>query len=242
MATKSEKIQAESPAKESILAIATKPLPAALLRIAPIAEPEASQIRWVGIVAGVAVLFGLIIAGNYWLSQRGRAQVAANIAPPTGALAKPIPAAAEPLPTANPTPPQLFVDPRPFSSQSAPDQAAMAPAAEQSPVPSPGQPLQPLSSEPVPVQEAAVPAVAQLPVPAPSQPPHAVEHQPRYITIAEGQSLIRIARANHVPAAAITAANHLKPPYALRAGSRLLIPEPTSSADQDAQATGGKTQ
>jgi hypothetical protein len=92
MATKSEKIQAESPAKESILAIATKPLPAALLRIAPIAEPEASQIRWVGIVAGVAVLFGLIIAGNYWLSQRGRAQVAANIAPPTGALAKPIPA------------------------------------------------------------------------------------------------------------------------------------------------------
>ena len=238
MAAQSEKIQAESPAKGSILAIETKPLPAALLRIAPIVEPEASSpMRWAWIVAGVVVIFGLVIGGNYWLSQREQAPVSAKLAPPTNELAKPTPAVAEPLSAANPTP-QRSVDLRSLNSQSAPDQKASAPEAEQSPVLSPGQPL---STQPVPVQEATALAGAQSPVPAPSQPPDAVvEHEPRYITIGEGQSLIRIAHANHVPATAIAAANHLQPPYALKAGSRLLIPELDPPAYQDAQASGNK--
>jgi len=241
LAAQSEKIQAESPAKGSILSIETKPLPAALLRIAPIVEPEASSpMRWAWIVAGVVVIFGLVIEGNYWLSRREQAPVSAKLAPSTNAPAKPTPAVAEPLPTANPTP-QPSVDLRSLNSQSAPDQKAPAPAAEQLPVLSPGQPLQPLSTQPVPVQDTTALAGVQSPVPAPSQPPDAVvEQEPRYITIGEGQSLIRIAHANHVPAAAIAAANHLQPPYALKAGSRLLIPQPDPPADQDAQASGSK--
>ena len=146
-----------------------------------------------------------------------------------------------PSPTANPTP-QPSVDLRSPSSQSAPDQTAMAPAAAQSPVPSLGQPPQALSSEPAPVQEATTPATEQSPVLVPSQPPQpAVEHKPRYVSIEKGQSLIRIARANQVPAAAIAAANHLESPDLIKAGSRLLIPDLDPPADQVVQASSGKT-
>jgi len=241
MATRSAKIQAES-AGESLLAmIETKPLPAALLRIAPIAEPKASTTtRWVWMVAGVAVLVGLLLGGDYLLSQRGRAVVTATVAPPlTDAPGKPTPAVSGPLPTTNPTP-QHSVDQPSASSQSAPDQAAMAQPAQQPPVPSSGRPLQPLSSEPAPVQEATTLGAAQLPVLAPSQPPDAVvEHEPRYVTIEEGQTLIRIAHANHVPASAIAAANQLEPPYPLKAGSRLLIPDPNPPADRGAETASG---
>jgi LysM repeat protein len=234
LATKSARIQAELPASELILAIETKPLPAALLRIASIAEPEVSTTtRWVSIVAGIAVLVGLIIGGDYLLNQIARVPVTAVAASPTKALGKPTPAVAEPPPTANPAAPQPSVDLQSASIQSAPDQAAMAPAAGQPPAPSPGQPL---SSAPAPIQEATTLAAAQSPVPAPS-----VEHEPRYITIGEGQTLIRIAHANHVPAAAIAAANQLEPPYPLKAGSQLLIPDTKPPADQDVQASNDKT-
>jgi LysM repeat protein len=232
MATKSVELQAEADGESILAAMERKPLPAALSRIAPIAEAEASTTRWVWIVAGVAVLFGLIIGGDYLLSHRGGAPVTAAVAPPTDAR-KPAPTVTVPLPTPNSTP-QLSVNQPSASSQSAPDQAAMAQPAQPSPVTSSGQPLQPLSSEPAPVQEAQVPAAAQSPVPVLSQPPEAVvEHEPRYITIEEGQTLIWIAHANHVPAAAIAAANHLERPYALRAGSRLLIPDPNAQATSD---------
>jgi hypothetical protein len=99
LATKSEEIQGELLANESVWAIETKPLPATLLRIATLLEPEAlPTTRWVWIVAVVIILFGLVIEGNYWLSQRRPALVTAGRAPPPNALVKPIPTAAEPPP------------------------------------------------------------------------------------------------------------------------------------------------
>jgi hypothetical protein len=50
------------------LPIETKPLPAFLLRGQPRAEPE-QPISFVWIVLGVALLFGFVIGGGYWLSQ-----------------------------------------------------------------------------------------------------------------------------------------------------------------------------
>jgi LysM repeat protein len=117
-----------------------------------------------------------------------------------------------PLATANPTS-LLSVGLRPPSTQF------------------PGQPIQAIESEAMPVQE--VTAAEPPPAPALSLPPHpAAEHPPHYITIERGQSLIRIARANHVSAAAIAVANHLEPPYPIQAGSRLLIPDQDPPANQ----------
>jgi LysM repeat protein len=240
MATNSAEIQAE-PGEESILAaIERRPLPAALLRIVPITEPEPSTTRWVWIVAGVAVLFGLVIGGNYLLSLKGRAPITAAVAPPTNGLGTATPPGIAPLPKTDPTP-QLSVGQLPAGNPSVSDQTAMAPATEQSPVLSSGQPLQSLSSKPEPVQEAAT-AAAQSSVSAPGQQsPPMVDHETRYITVEDGQTLIRIAHANHVPAAAIAAANQLEPPYPLKAGSRLIIPDLNPPADQDVRASRGKT-
>jgi murein DD-endopeptidase MepM/ murein hydrolase activator NlpD len=47
----------------------------------------------------------------------------------------------------------------------------------------------------------------------------------RQVTIQHSQSVESVARFYHVPAAAIIAANGLHPPYAVKAGSRLLIPD-----------------
>jgi LysM repeat protein len=81
-------------------------------------------------------------------------------------------------------------------------------------------------------------AAAQSIVPASGEPPQStVDHETRYITVEKGQTLIRIAHANDVPAAAIAAANQLEPPYSLRAGSRLIIPDTTPSANQAVQAS-----
>jgi LysM repeat protein len=74
--------------------------------------------------------------------------------------------------------------------------------------------------QPLEQKEMTAPIGAQSPVSAPTPP------EPRYIIIAEGQSLSRIARANHLSARVIAAANHLEPPYPLKAGTRLLIPDP----------------
>ncbi len=54
--------------------------------------------------------------------------------------------------------------------------------------------------------------------------PGAGPGEARTITVERGQSLGRIAEANHVPKQAIIAANHLTPPYKLKAGARLVIP------------------
>jgi len=66
-------------------------------------------------------------------------------------------------------------------------------------------------------------------------PPASVKHEPRYIVIAHGQALERIARHNHVSPAALAAANHLEPPYKLREGSRLLVPESEQPETPQAQ-------
>jgi murein DD-endopeptidase MepM/ murein hydrolase activator NlpD len=54
--------------------------------------------------------------------------------------------------------------------------------------------------------------------------PGAGPAEARTITVERGQSLGRIAEANHVPKQAIIAANHLTPPYKLKTGAHLLIP------------------
>ena len=74
-------------------------------------------------------------------------------------------------------------------------------------------------SGPVPVttsvpQRPSVPAVAGLPS-APG----------RSILVKPGQTLGGIAETLQVPARAIIAANNLRPPYELKAGQRLVIPE-----------------
>jgi LysM repeat protein len=216
LATKFKRIRRELPANESIPAIDTKPLPAPLLRIEPLPEPEAprsTRVAW--IAAGVMVLFGLVIGGNYWLSQRDRPHTEVSPAP----LVKPVPAVAERSPGADP-PPQLITGLRPLSSQPTPDRTATTPPAEPSQAPSPDQINQP-------VEQAPASAAARSRVFAPSESPHATEDRaPLYVTIGEGQTLIRIAHANHVSAAEIAAANHLESPFQLKAGSRLLIPDP----------------
>jgi LysM repeat protein len=212
LATKFERIRRELPANESVPAIETKPLPAPLLRIEPLPQPEASRstrVAW--IAAGVMVLFGLVIGGNYWLSQRGRPLTAVSLAP----LVKPVPAVAERPPRADP-PSQLITGLRPLSRQPAPDRTATTPQAEPSQAPPPDQ-----------NNRSPSPAEAESRVSAPGEPLHPTDdHVPRYITIGEGQTLIRIAHANHLPAAEIAAANHLEPPFQLKAGLRLLIPDP----------------
>jgi murein DD-endopeptidase MepM/ murein hydrolase activator NlpD len=65
---------------------------------------------------------------------------------------------------------------------------------------------------------------------APASAP--VRHEARQITVQHGQTLNAIARDHHVKAAAIIAANQLKPPYELKAGSRLIIPDSGSPPAQ----------
>jgi LysM repeat protein len=84
----------------------------------------------------------------------------------------------------------------------------------------------------MPAQQAPAPAAPQSRASAPNEPPQpADDHAPRYITVEEGQTLIRIAHANHVSAAEIAATNHLEPPFQLKPGLRLLIPDPHPPAN-----------
>jgi LysM repeat protein len=46
----------------------------------------------------------------------------------------------------------------------------------------------------------------------------------RYVIVEEGRSLNGIAYSHHVSPAALAAANHLTPPYKLKIGARLLLP------------------
>ena len=61
------------------------------------------------------------------------------------------------------------------------------------------------------------------PVDTSAHPPAAPE-ETRNIVVQRGQSVGRIAEIYHVPQQAIIAANHLAPPYRLKAGARLAIP------------------
>jgi murein DD-endopeptidase MepM/ murein hydrolase activator NlpD len=80
---------------------------------------------------------------------------------------------------------------------------------------------------PAPVFNKGIAPMAAAPAPLPP---------PRQITVQRGQSLDGIAHANHVPAAAIIAANKLKPPYELKTGARLLIPTAGPPPVQQAMA------
>lgn len=63
--------------------------------------------------------------------------------------------------------------------------------------------------------------------PVPELLPSRSQPAPRaanYLTVRPGQSLGGIAHSYHVPAREIIAANHLKPPYKIEIGARLLIP------------------
>jgi murein DD-endopeptidase MepM/ murein hydrolase activator NlpD len=68
--------------------------------------------------------------------------------------------------------------------------------------------------------------------PTASVPPVPPWHENKIITVQRGQSLGAIAHAYHVTEGAIIAANQLKPPYELRAGARLVIPEHAPPAPQ----------
>ena len=69
-------------------------------------------------------------------------------------------------------------------------------------------------------KEAAAPAAAPVAAaPAPAAAPGTVVVQP-------GDSVYSIARRNNTPIRAIIEANHLEPPYVLRAGQPLIVPHP----------------
>ena len=59
----------------------------------------------------------------------------------------------------------------------------------------------------------------------------------RYVTVARGQSLNEIAHSQHMSPTALAAANHLKPPYKLKAGSRLRLPDASPPPIQQANMT-----
>ena len=199
MASESAKILARLPLTETILETEPTPARAALLRIASLAESEPLPTRWSRIVPGVIAVFALLIGANYWVSERGRASVAAQVPPPTDT-----PRAAVERPPMDRPAPQLSFGLWPTSSQLEPEDVR-APTATQP----------------------QISALDQPPNATPGQLPQStLEHEPRYITVSEGQSLIRIAHANHVSAKAIAVANHLEPPYRLKIGSQLLMPDP----------------
>lgn len=77
---------------------------------------------------------------------------------------------------------------------------------------------------------------AAAPAPAP------VRREARQVTVQRGQTLNAIARDHHVKPAAIVAANQLKPPYKLKAGSRLIIPDSDALPAQMAAPAPGAPQ
>ena len=66
-----------------------------------------------------------------------------------------------------------------------------------------------------------------------AQPPAKAD----YIVVEHGQSLNRIAHAHRVTPAALAAANHLQPPYKLKAGSKLILPDRGSPPIQQANTS-----
>jgi hypothetical protein len=147
----------------------TKPLPD-WLSVAPPPKPEKAT-KWAWIVLGVALLFGSVIGGGYWVRQRGQIpvpRVAASspaashvstetpTAPPMPQLVVGLPGLSSPttgaVATQSPgTPPsqspQLAVGLRPIADQPPTDTPAPAPVAEapppDEPLPSPSPPPKP---------------------------------------------------------------------------------------------------
>jgi LysM repeat protein len=184
-----------SPMQEPTWQMETKRPTAALLRIAPANRIE-RPIRW-WIISGVITVFGLLIAANYWVSQKGQADVAAKAPQPIATSLKP-PTVVEPL--IELPEPRLSTDSLPSRRRSEPEETT------------------------VPI----APFFASGP------------QAPRYVIIQEGQSLSRIARANHLSVQALAAANHLEPPYRLKAGARLLV-SGTNHSDHDPQTSADAT-
>jgi len=87
-------------------------------------------------------------------------------------------------------------------------------------------------SPPVNASGAPPPLRALTSTPATGPSPKA-----RYVVVDPGRSLDGIARENHVSPTALAAANHLAPPYKLKAGSRLVLPTETPSPRQPASST-----
>jgi murein DD-endopeptidase MepM/ murein hydrolase activator NlpD len=56
-------------------------------------------------------------------------------------------------------------------------------------------------------------------------PPPSPWRENKTVIVRRGQSVSDIAHANHVPEGALIAANNLNPPYRLRVGARLIIPD-----------------
>lgn len=162
-----------------------------------IASLAPAPIRWGLILSGVVAVFALLIGANYWASERWDASGAA-----------PVP---RPVDTPNNARSALRAPPQPFSGLSS----------------SNSRPEPNIGVAPDPNQPPAFP-LGQAVQPTPAAPPQSeAEHQPRYITVSQGQTLIRIAHANHVSAKAIAAANGLERPYRLMVGSQLLMPDPS---------------
>src|SRR5258708_19740575 len=91
-------------AHPNLFTIETKPLTmdSAPIKLRARVEPERPT-RFVWIVLGVALLFGFVLGGGYWLSEREQTLVAAVATRPPGAPAKPAQAAVQP-PAAPPMP------------------------------------------------------------------------------------------------------------------------------------------
>jgi LysM repeat protein len=174
----------------------------AALRIASLAKRGPPPSRWSLIVSGVTAIFAILIGALYWINERGRASVAVQPLQ-ASATANVRQAAVEPVPIDRPAA-QLAFGLWPPSSLPEPEDVRL-----------------PVASQP------QISALGESPRPMPSEPSQPGSgHESRYVTVVEGQSLIRIAHANHISAKAIAAANHLEPPYRLKVGSQLLIPEP----------------
>jgi hypothetical protein len=160
-------MQAQQREYPAFLSIETKPLPAWLPTV-PRVEPERPT-RWVWIVLGVALLFGFVIGGGYWLSQRG--------ASPPGSPIKPARMAA--VPPSDPPVSRLVVG---LPALSGPTTSGSVVAQPQVPAPRPpprlAVGLPPITGQspsdapaPEPVVEAPPPA-EPLPSPAPIRQPH----------------------------------------------------------------------
>jgi murein DD-endopeptidase MepM/ murein hydrolase activator NlpD len=100
----------------------------------------------------------------------------------------------------------------------------------------------PAPSSYVPPRMASIaprPLPPPTPIPAgpqPLPPPAMAGQGQRVIVVERGQSLGRLAERYHIPKRAIIDANHLKPPYNIEIGQRLVLPGAGAPSPQMAQA------
>jgi LysM repeat protein len=186
-------------------------LPTALKRIEVSAEPKPTPVGWGLIWSGGAALAGVVLlASGLWLYERNKEPTKDLL--PSSAItpAKPPSPAVEP--TGAIAPAQVSL-PSPLPRPEPAEPSATSPLAS-----TPRQSTQPLSQPDPPS------AAEQSPSPTPTNtaPPVA---EALSVTVLPGQTLVTIAHANHVPVHTLEVANHLQPPYELRIGDRLLIPD-----------------